>query len=248
MCEKENRFIEKGIARSYTNDAHLIVPVYNRIQDKKIEIASNILEEPNIMMDLGSGGGGFIKKFLIKYPHCKAVAVDSSTSMLEVAKERLKDFKDRITYLERDISSCEWTKVLEVGFEFITSDHTIHHLRHNEKKQLYSQVYNLLNNGGLFIHADEIMASSHRLQKYYLEMWDKHVRKYWNDLSYDSRKIWEKWYQRNIKDYGGAEQREKDIWASLDFHVESLRHVGFKDVECYFKDNIWAVFGGIKEI
>ena len=52
-------------------------------------------------------------------------------------------------------------------FDAIISSFTIHHLKHNRKKDLYSEIFFILKPGGIFCNLDLIHSESKKLNQYF---------------------------------------------------------------------------------
>ena len=99
------------------------------------------------ILDLGTGNGRLIKLLKEKMPTVKSVAIDFSPPMLnEFRREFLND--DTIKIIEHDLT---YPLPTDLGkFDAIISSFAIHHLMHNRKRNLYSEIFSILKQGGIF--------------------------------------------------------------------------------------------------
>jgi cyclopropane fatty-acyl-phospholipid synthase-like methyltransferase len=73
---------------------------------------------------------------------------------LEVAKTRFQEKVKNISLVCKDFSNASWIKDLSGTFDVAISNGSIHHISDIRKKQLFSEVYDLLNSSGYFINGD----------------------------------------------------------------------------------------------
>lgn len=55
---------------------------------------------------------------------------------------------------------------LEGFYDLVISGLSIHHLSDCGKERLYQRIYNLLNPGGMFVNADQVLSKTPELEKY----------------------------------------------------------------------------------
>ena len=141
-----------------------------------------------------------------------------------------------VEYIQASFQTVIESDILTGGFDFIYSSFAIHHLQLSDKKRLYSKVYKILNPGGCFIHNDVIAPLSDRVESWYLVLWREWIDQFPDkDLSKGMEVIPEKY-----------KESPDDFPDSLETHLDILRETGFKDVDCFFKYGIFALFGGFK--
>ena len=103
------------------------------------------------VLDIGAGTGLFTQFIYELHPELQFTLVDISTDMLAVAKQRFAG-ADNVSYQELDFSQ----EPFKEKYDLIISALAIHHLEDEQKMQLYQNVYDALNPGGIFINADQV--------------------------------------------------------------------------------------------
>ena len=93
----EERFFT--MAETFDKMVQKLVPQYDFLQNEIFNIIKVNPKDKLVLIDLGAGSGIFIEKFLRKYPHGRAYWLDYSDDFLKIAKERLKPFQDRVTFI-----------------------------------------------------------------------------------------------------------------------------------------------------
>ena len=78
------------------------------------------------VLDLGAGGGALSQEILSSFPNAHIVCQDFSEVMLGHARQHLAKFADQITFIQSDLSSPEWAKVISGMFEAVVSSLVMH--------------------------------------------------------------------------------------------------------------------------
>ena len=105
------------------------------------------------ILDLGCGDGIVSYELLKIEGPVSATLLDGSSSMLDAAKVRLKDFEN-VHYVQAGFQELLRKEVLNKTYDFITSSLAIHHLTMKEKKALFRKIYQHLCPGGYFVNID----------------------------------------------------------------------------------------------
>ncbi|MCL2343627.1 MAG: class I SAM-dependent methyltransferase [Firmicutes bacterium] len=192
-------------------------------------------------VDLGAGDGILSQLILEQFSGAYGVAVDFSEPMIEAAHKKLADYSDRIKIVEADISSSEWQQAVFMGdFEktdAIVSGYCIHHLSHGRKYELYQEIYDRLENGGLFINIEHVASKSDWGELLSDEAFIDMIISYEKNAR-PRRQVSEEFHDRPDK--------KDNILLSVDVQCEWLRLLGFQEVDVFFKSFELAVFGGKK--
>lgn len=125
-------------------------------------------------------------------------------------------------YIETDLGD---------SYDLIISALSIHHLSDFDKELLYQRIYNVLKPGGIFVNADQILGKTADLEELYRQHWLDSIR---------ANGILE-------EDLKAAQKRMKyDRMATLDIQLRWLEAAGFQNVDCWYKNFSFAVFGGYR--
>ena len=197
-----------------------------------------VAKRPNIrVLDLGCGDGIVIYELLKVDGSLKATLMDGSEDMIIQAKERLKECQN-LQFIRASFQDIlDETVVLE-NYDFIVSSMATHHLPLKEKTALFKTVYSHLNVDGYFLNTDVILAPSDRLEQWYLQLW-----KQWIDERKSILEVEGHDYDDVIRRYKDNTDNKPDL---LNSQLESLKAIGFKDVDCFYKYGIFTMYGGKK--
>jgi len=167
------------------------------------------------VLDLGSGDGRLLGLVLRERPQARGVALDFSVPMLDQLHRRFGPFS-RADIVHHNLEF----PLPDLGaFDAVVSSFAIHHLVHERKRQLYEEIWNLLEPGGVFCNLEHVASAS----------------------PYG--------HQRFLDAMGMTAAEEDRSNKLLDVHtqLEWLREIGFGDVDCYWKWRELALLVGRKD-
>jgi SAM-dependent methyltransferase len=186
---------------------------------RRTEGESALLEEipagATRVLDLGCGDGRLLALVLMARPAAAGVALDFSPPMLECVRERFAS-DDRVRVLEHNLEKS----LPDLGtFDAVVSSFAIHHLEHDRKRSLYTEVWRLLNPGGVFANLEHVDSPTPRLH-----------RKFFDAIGVPVE---------------NEDPSNKLLHAET--QLDWLRKIGFADVDCYWKWREFALLIGHKE-
>ncbi len=213
---------------------------------EQIELMLRIIDACNIkverILDLGCGDGILAASILQKYTDASGVLLDISEPMIQVAKNKLVKYKEHFDFVLFDFGESRWAERVKAKgpFSVIISGFSIHHQTDERKQKLYSEIFNLLIPGGLFLNLENVSSStkwvSSLFDEYFIDsLYNMHLL---NGDGITRQGVSEEWYHR--------EDIEVNKLAPVEKQCEWLREIGFCDVDCYFKVFEIALFGGRK--
>lgn len=213
-------------AAKYDEQRKLFIPCY----DDYYGVVQSFLKYNNIkaksVLDLGAGTGLLTKFVMEILPHSSYTLIDLSAKMLEIAKSRFSDYHD-VNYEIKDYVS----NFPNGKFDLIVSALSIHHMEENIKQNLYSRIYDSLNDNSYLINLDQFNADSEDVNNFYTEYWYDFIQKSGiNDIDVKS------WLQR----------RELDKENTITKSIQMIKSVGFDNVECIYQYMKFGVIVGRK--
>jgi tRNA (cmo5U34)-methyltransferase len=187
-------------------------------------------------LDLGCGDGVLTKELLAKDKTVIATLVDGSLTMLQKARERLTSYSC-MNFIHASFQDL-LTGTIPLGhFDLCVSSFAIHHLGMKEKKNLFRYIYGHLNAEGHFVNIDVVLSPSEGLEEWYFSIWRE-----WMRYMQDHLNLKDELPEDIIKRYKDPSSMNKPD--TLEDQLEALSETGFRDVDCYYKNGIFAVFGG----
>src|SRR5215208_4492907 len=113
-------------------------------------------------LDLGCGDGILGAAILGEYPTAQGVLADFSAPMLEQAREQLKEYADQLVFGNLDYGDASWIKAMQTfgSFDAIVSGYSIHHQPDERKRQVYEEIFSLLNPNGWFVNIEHVSSAA----------------------------------------------------------------------------------------
>ncbi len=166
------------------------------------------------ILDLGTGDGRLIKLIKAKMPNIEAIALDISPTMLKATRDHFAD-DSTVKIIEHDLSQ----PLPDLGyFDAIVSSFAIHHLKHERKRALYEEIYDILNPTGIFCNLEHVASPSVEL----------HIR-FLDAIGYTPEK-----------------EDKANRLLPMETQLGWFKDLGFVDVDCYWKWLEMALLIGYK--
>ncbi|MGZ4388228.1 MAG: class I SAM-dependent methyltransferase [Gaiellaceae bacterium] len=108
------------------------------------------------VIDVGSGPGVYLDHFLRAVPGATGTWTDSSEAMLDLAKERLRGFGDRVAYELVDAERLDEASLPQA--DVVVSSRVLHHFSPESLARVYRAVHGKLAPGGFFFNLDHVGA------------------------------------------------------------------------------------------
>jgi tRNA (cmo5U34)-methyltransferase len=182
------------------------------------------------LLDVGCGAGNYTLMMLSKLKNLNCTLVDVSKPMLDKAFERVsKETKNRVEIIHGDIREIE---LKENHFDIILAGAVLHHLREDADWEFtFSKLFRLLKPNGCFMISDLIIQETETMNSYIWEKYGDYLEK-----------LGGKEYRKKVLDYVAKEDSPR----SMNFQMDLMQKVGFKNVEILHKNLCFGAFGGIK--
>ncbi|HEX7892796.1 MAG TPA: class I SAM-dependent methyltransferase [Terriglobales bacterium] len=165
-------------------------------------------------LDLGSGAGRLLRIVRSAIPNADWVALDFSSTMIAQLRDGFRD-DNRVQVVTHDLEN----PLPELGsFDLVVSSFAIHHLPHARKRQLYTEIFDLLTPGGVFCNLEHVASPNQDLHLQFLAK------------------------------VGLTPEQEDSANKLLDLETQLqwLREIGFNDVDCHWKWRELALLAGRK--
>jgi tRNA (cmo5U34)-methyltransferase len=181
-------------------------------------------------LDIGCGAGNYTLMMLSKIKNLNCTLVDLSKPMLDKAYERVSEqTKNKVTLIQADIREA---KLKENHFDIILAGAVLHHLREDEDwKTTFHKIYTLLKPGGCFMISDLVTQETECINDYTWQRYGDYLEN-----------IAGKEYRSKVLEYVAIE----DTPRSINYQVDLMKKVGFRQVEILHKNMCFGAFGGIK--
>ncbi len=164
------------------------------------------------VLDLGTGDGRLLALVKREHPNTEAVAIDFSPAMIEAAEKRFAG-DSSVAVVAHNLDN----PLPDLGrFDAVISCFAIHHVVHERKRALYSEIHALLNAGGVFCNLEHVASPSPSLHEQFL---------------------------RGIGFTLETEDPSNKL-LDVEAQLQWLREIGFVEVDCHWKWRELALLAG----
>lgn len=197
-------------------------------------------EQVESFLDLGCGDGILGAAILGEYPSARGVLVDFSEPMLEQAREQLKEYGSQIVFESLDYGDPDWvSKVQSYGpFDTVVSGYSIHHQPDARKREIYAEIFTLLNPGAWFVNIEHVSSASQTN----IDLFEDHyvLARYRMEQENGGHRS----FGQITEEYKNRPDKAANILTPVEFQCDWLREIGYEEVDCYFRIYELAVFAG----
>ena len=160
----QNEWMSEMHVREYL-DKYIDVP---RRKEGESVLLDHVPDNAKRILDLGTGDGRLIRLLKTRRSHKEreeAVVIDVSHTMLKKVKENFTS-DNTVKIIEHDLQNH--LPELE-QFDAIVSSFAIHHLEHERKKSLYTEIFYILKPKGVFCNLEDVASSTQTLHERFFE-------------------------------------------------------------------------------
>ena len=151
-------------APGYDHERRRIVPCFEQFYGTAVTLLSLRPGPIERVLDLGTGTGLLAGEVLARHPDVQLVVLDGSAQMLEQARRRLPSSTETVL--------ADLRAPLPDGpFDAVVSSLAIHHLEHDEQRDLYARIAQVLRPGGAFVNAEHVAGPTAWLEDAYRRLW-----------------------------------------------------------------------------
>lgn len=210
---------------------------------------------PSRLLDLGCGPGCLMAVLLETFPSAEVTGVDFDPTILLLGRAHLASFAPRAQLLLRDLRDPAWADALGGPFDAVLSATALHWLEREPLAALYGQIAALLRPGGILLNADHVGSEWPTIQ----HSWERHRERMRAAEGPAEADDWDGFWAAYGRALGLDEQDIKGRmlggWSGgvedglpLAWHLDVLRDCGFVAVDCFWRSDADAIYGGIRQL
>src|SRR5262249_30056931 len=133
---------------SYDADMNLMHPNRAKMADVILGVLEAADREPSLAIDLGTGTGFLLHRYLAQFPDARAVAIDGAREMVDLARSRLGALASRVDFRVGDFRRLSELTHDLAPVDAMFSCFALHHLDRAEKLTLIRAAATIVRPGG----------------------------------------------------------------------------------------------------
>jgi tRNA (cmo5U34)-methyltransferase len=184
--------------------------------------------------DLGCGDGVLTDHLLREGSAINVTLVDGSTDMLAAARRRFAD-RPNLEYVRRGFDELVADSSALGQFDFIISSFAIHHLAREGRQRLFATAFQHLDPGGSFMNIEATLPDHAAFTEWYYQLWREWIVRRGQLLGLGDRFV-------AIPQH--ARENPDNRYSPLGEQLADLVAAGFTDVECHYKNGMFAIYTG----
>lgn len=213
-----------AFADNYEASRRLMIEPYDDFYGTTVDALALARRPAARVLELGAGTGALTRRVRAALPGAELVVCDGSAAMLAKARGTIEEpVEFVVTDLRRPLPAGR--------FDAVVSAMAIHHLEHDDQRDLYARVFTALSPGGIFVNGEVIGGAG--------------------AATIDAYQCW---HHDSVRRHGGEDhdwhaylgRQQADRCASLAQHLAWLTDAGFAEADCLFKQRLFGVLVGLK--
>lgn len=211
---------DESVASVFDDMVSRSVPFYKQTQELIVSFLSKRLEHSAKVVDLGCSTATTLLELYRLRPDLELIGLDSSSAMLQRAKNRANGYGARLNLIEADILEYDYGKA-----DAVLLNYTLQFIRPIKRDEFVRKIFASLECSGLFVFSEKLVYDDKKLD---LEMINIY-QEYKEAQGYSKFEIAQKRQALENVLIPYSESENKEL----------CKNAGFSSVETFFK---WANF------
>ena len=212
----------------------ILIPGLRDMLSIVARLATTFVSDRPRVLDIGCGYGDVTAEILELSPSASVCMVDYSEEMLKLAKERFGN-NNQVKIIKHDLNKGIPGRLKSRKFDAVVSCHALHHIEHENRVGLYTQLRQVLDDDSLFINGDRFTGESPVISGWEFDNWITWMtEQIKNKLgimginrTFDQVKMRQIYLDRRLGDRPGT------VWDT----ERDLRLAGFQYIDCVWKSH-----------
>lgn len=218
-----------------------------------VRLIAGTQDSVRTVLDIGCGTGSLMLPILEACHEAEVFGIDFDPTLLALAEKRLAEFGDRAHLVQTDLRGESWLKRVPHSIDAAVSATALHWLSPDQLTQFYAQLGQILRPGAIFLNADHVRSKDSVIQVLWEKRRDQMHRELKNSNCDDWEGFWDAYGRALGIDVRELRREFEEPWQGseqglpLEWHFEKLRASGFEAVDCFWRCDCDAIYGGIRQ-
>jgi tRNA (cmo5U34)-methyltransferase len=236
----QTRWADPAFSREYIDHADHYIPdrfhLFNVLRSFFRAFVAQPAGSPVRVCDLGCGDG-ILTDHLLRDAHAVEVTlVDGSREMLDAARHRLAG-RPNLQFMQRSFDELVRDSSGLESFHFVMSSFAIHHLGGDARRALFAAIFRHLEPQGCFMNIEAALPDHAAFAEWYYRLWQEWIARRSQMLGLGGK------FQDVPK---RARENPDNQYSALGGQLADLSAAGFAEVDCHYKNGIFAIYSGRK--
>ena len=234
----QTRWADPAFSREYIEHADHYIPdrfhLFNVLRSFFRAFVARPGGHPVRVCDLGCGDGILTDQLLREAPALGVTLIDGSREMLDAARRRLAD-RSNLQFVQRSYDELTGDFAGLGRFHFVMSSFAIHHLGGDARRALFAAIYRHLEPQGCFMNIEAVLPNHASFTEWYYQLWQEWITRRGQMLGLGGK------FDDVPKQ---ARENPDNQYSPLSAQLADLSAAGFAEVDCHYKNGIFAIYTG----
>jgi len=218
-----------------------------------VRLIADTQEAVSRVLDIGCGTGSLMLPVLDRFPEAEVYGIDFDPTLLPLAEKRLAEFGGRVHLIQTDLREQSWLELVPAPIDAAISATALHWLSAEQLSRFYDQLAQILRPGGIFLNADHVGSANSAVQKAWEQNRQKVLKNEADAGADEWDGFWDAYGQALDIDIKRVRKGLTEPWEGseqglpLEWHFETLKASGFEGVDCFWRLDCDAIYGGIRQ-
>ena len=214
----KDNWSDQRFASDWDNNAAVNNPMRNLLLSLLLTLVEDNYAIGDKILDLGFGSGQIEKMIFKKLPDAEITGVDSSETMIKLAKKKI-GIGSKLSTIHHDLNNTTELELPNSPYKFVITSFVLHEISATHKKEIFKYAFDALTDKGIYILVDRFRINIKDLRNTYKAQW------HWQSQNANITN-WSDWKEQ-FEEYEKRMVAKDDSPDPVDDQLMWLREIGF---------------------